>query len=944
MSTHFLLCDVQHAPSSNITSFCTATVNADGVLDDAFLCVKGASQGEAASDSYDVTRWQGGLQQEVAVWDSAACFAHLRSWLSGDSAVVTYDFAVYKELLRRVGGVPDLDSSLVVDCAWLSRVAYPDIAEKGLLARAAALGCETHLHEDGAWHAIYTLAKVYEVVTQKLSRLPTITLQVIAAAVPAQDALQRMIDQWIVDKLAASLEREKAWKVIDGLAFLPVEKTAAQDLSPHAQASGKVPTAVDLLADSLTLFRTSVTASADFPIEQRSGQERMMQAVASTLVDGGQLVVEAGTGTGKSLAYLLPAALYAERTQRRVVVSTHTIALQEQLRQKDLTLLSGNAPVTLRSAILKGRTHYLCMRKLSILTYTLQSLPERERDVALSMTVWLTETVHGDREELALAPAEQIVWSEVQSESESCIHKRCPFFRDCFYFRARTSAGAADIVVTNHSLVLSDLAAEHNLLPPYEHLIIDEAHHLEDQATRQLGAEVDDDTLRRSLERLGSSRGLGPELRRALARAMEHTDAPYQPYLTWIDRLLSVLNQVVQNTRDLFQAVTRWTGAEGASGERRIGKTNLAQTLYSPVQALAAQICENERVLAKLLSDLDALRTGIELDDVSYGRTEDVAGAVREVRAALAVVADVLLVRCAEDSFVGWVAWRIYRNERRMSLHLAPLSVAAVLRDQLFANKATVICTSATLSIGGDFSYFAERIGLTGPLFEESKEVLLIPSPFRYKEQSLLCVPTDLPEAKDALFERAVGEAIRTIAHDARGRTLVLFTSNQMLANIYRAQRFALQASGLRVLAQGIDDHRRSSLVDTFRREEQAVLFGVNSFWEGIDIRGDDLRCLIIVKLPFAVPTHPVAQARAEVLARAGKSPFHDYSVPQAVIRFTQGFGRLIRSEQDRGAVFVLDKRIVTTKYGRLFTRSLPGPRLAVGPLSELRVQARAYY
>lgn len=927
--------DTRRVQPSSIPSFDVASVSSTGLFEER-LCVV---RDDINDDTYRVTHGASDHPDIIEEqWKATDCVAYLHDMLKANMTIL-YDYERDREVWSAVQ-LTDAERSRMLDCAWLAHIAYPQLSFSGLHDLSDALALEPV--QDTSFNDTRILYGLYQTLVKRLQDLPTMSLQTLAAATVSNVAMQTLCNQWIVDKLTTHLDEQKQWKVIDRLAFIPASKDTGTD--ERMKEPVDRPTVEALYKESVELLRTSLTASADFPILRRSGQERMIGAVAESLVEGGQLIVEAGTGTGKSLAYLLPAALYALYTKQRVIVSTHTIALQEQLRRKDLALLSASLASPVRTAVQKGRTHYLCMRKLSILANAANSLTQPERDAALAITVWVTDTVAGDREELALTSLEQGFWFQVQSESESCIHKRCPFFRDCFYFRARAQAAAADIVVTNHSLILSDLATDHNLLPPYENLIIDEAHHLEDQATRQLGAEVQDDTFKRIQERVAGTRGLAPELRRAFLREIGNEKLELQPYVAWIEQALRILAEVTKTTHDLLQSVASWAGVATDSGEKRIGKATLANRSYQPVESYGKLICEQERALAKSLSDLDTLRTGIELDDLLFGRVEDVLGLFRELRAALNVAADVLLVRYSPDRFVGWVAWRNVRSHLRLSLHLAPLSVAQVLHDQLFVQKASVICTSATLAVDGDFSYFAERTGFSDETLAGTQKRLLVPSPFHYEKQALLCVATDLPEAKDPQFEQAVGEAIRAIATDARGRTLVLFTSNQMLANVYRTERRALQSSGLKVLAQGMHEYRRTSLVDAFRKEEQAVLFGVNSFWEGIDLRGDDLRCLIIVKLPFAVPTHPVAQARAEVLTQAGKSPFHDYSVPQAVIRFTQGFGRLIRSEQDRGAVFVLDRRLVTTSYGKLFLRSLPKPTIATGTLASLRVRARTYF
>jgi len=956
LPTILLLCKALDTPNGAVEHLSLLRFNQDSLVLAALYVTTVFEDATSRALHFQLTDEKATLVLEST--NSQAMWAYVSHFI-GNDPILTLDYHTYEQSLSQLmqdAGYSALSEDSRVDLSWLARLALPRLASYDLQTVSQALGLPDSIALDCTEQSYANhVLQLFCAVSARFKKLPLVTLQTIGLATLKNRALQSLLNEWQVAKFGIDLAVEDDWRVIDLVAFRPAVRNQSQergrqhyedssDEVRHAENGNTSvrQTAKSLAIDSLKLLQTGLASTTEFVLEQRPGQVTMLGAVASTLWQGGQLVVEAGTGTGKSLAYLLPAALFAKQTGKRVVVSTHTIALQEQLRQKDLTLLERAAPGLAVTAILKGRTHYLCMRKLSLHGKEAGALPDAERDATLRLLVWLTETETGDREEVSLSQREQPLWNEVQSETESCIHKRCVFFRDCYYFRARAVAANADIVVTNHSLVLSDLASEHSVLPPFSHVIIDEAHHLEDQATKQLGAEISVDGVRRILDRLAGPRGLVADLRRSFTRMIGQGHEELNSFVRWSEQSVRLSTEVQQAIVDTEQVVLRWAGR--VSCEKRIGKVIQESASFSSVRTAGETLYKLERELAALLAELETLRTGIELDDSLYGRTEDAAGSVRELRSALGVAADVLLARSSEDAFVGWVSIRAIRTMLRLSLHLAPLSVAAILRDQLFQKKDTVICTSATLSVAGDFSYFAERTGLNSDDLAESARTLVVQSPFHYKKQALLCVPTDLPEVKDANFEQATGRAIRQIASDAGGRTLVLFTSNQMLSSVYHAERQALLEAGLRVFAQGIADHRRTQLVDAFRNEERGVLFGVNSFWEGIDIPGDDLRCLIIVKLPFAVPTHPVAQARGELLTRAGHNPFRDYSIPQAIIRFTQGFGRLIRTERDRGTVFVLDKRIVTTSYGQLFLSSLPGPTVHTGPLSDLRKKALAFF
>jgi len=813
------------------------------------------------------------------------------------------------------------------------------------------------------YQAALNLAGRYVTWLEGLHALPHPTLEMLLAASDPMSPRYVVVQDALMRSMAGGVPLRGDQKLIDGLVFRSApQKLAARPDQPvpevpstshersavtdRGQPQPAPAQAVDLASRSIALLEAAFASPASGnPLERRAGQTMMMRAVANGLESGGHVIVEAGTGTGKSLAYLLPAAIYAREHGERVVVATHTTALQEQLRTKDLALLHAGAQNLVRTAILKGRNNYLCLRKLAARVRAVPVLAPNEQNATLTLAVWVGGTETGDREEVALLSDEQPFWTEVQSDTDSCIHKRCSFFRDCYYFRAKAAAASADIVVTNHSLILSDMGNDYGVLPPYEHLIIDEAHHLEDQATAQLGAEVTEYLLRRTLETVGGTRGLAADLRRTIAREIAQGQEQWQSFVALLDQVTRHCVEVDRVFTEVAAAVTRWIGATGEAAVRRIDPAIVQHAEYDSVTSSTLELVGVHKTVDTTSGQLQALRSEIEMtDDSLFGRFEDVSGELRKLSSLLAVIGDVLLARSDPEAYVGWVAVRSGRTNAAFSMHLAPLSVAKILRSELFDQKSSVICTSATLAVDADFTYFAERTGLSMTDDPNPPQTVVVPSPFHYKEQAVLCVVTDLADVRSEGFLVQAGHAITQLARDAGGRTLVLFTSHQMMQAVYRAEQARLSQAGLRLLAQGMDDHRRSRLVETFRTGERAVLFGVNSFWEGIDIRGDDLSCLIIVKLPFAVPSHPVVQARSERLQADGKDPFRDYSVPQAVIRFTQGFGRLIRSEHDRGAVFVLDKRIVTTSYGRLFLRSLPHPKVVVGPLQTARTQAREFF
>lgn len=887
---------------------------------------------------------------QLMMGDFGECWAVLRQQIGDHIVLVEQVESLRLQLqpwIEEAGYLP-LPEDCVMDCSWLLRVLVPENSDRKLGATVLHLGLsgDDGHGESHEMNELEALGCLSQWLLDRLTALPLYTLQTLTAATIDLPAMQKLFSSVLSSRMTDPVVHDDlSIKVLDGLAYKPVVLQTADEESTEPQESSEY--ATNLSNRSLHILRHVIGKTDRIHYERRMGQESMTKKVAQALVDDVHLVIEAGTGTGKSIAYLLPSVLFAKSHGERVVVSTHTIALQEQLYRQDLRVIEESLPFAFRAAVLKGRTHYLCLRKAAQYSRTLIGLPVAERDFMLSLMVWLTQTVAGDRAEIAMSGKEQEYWSNVQSETESCIGRRCTFFRDCYYFRARQSASEAYLVITNHSLVLSDLKADHRVLPPYQYLIIDEAHQLEDQATKQLGAEVSEDECRRLIDRL-TSRNMGQlgDIARELNHLAVQGHTELYPYSLVFDRMARVIVEIGTISQELFLQLKRFMEQHaGGRQEKRIDATVMDTPAFAILNPVMEKLATAHALLGKAVADYDRLITEIEVADNFFGRMEDALGRVRSLLNVSLIIMDVLYHQRQDGQLVGWVAVRPERSRVQVSLHLAPLVVAEVLKKELFEAKSAIIMTSATLSVAGSFSYFLDQVGLSELYRDERVSTCRVESPFSYKEQTLLCIPNDLPDTKDTqAFATSVGHSIMTIATAARGRTLVLFTANQMLTSVYYAQRDLLQKVGIRVLAQGLDDHRKSRLIDTFRAEERAVLFGVSSFWEGIDIPGEDLSCLIIVKLPFAVPTHPVTEARCDILTKQGRNPFREYSVPQAVIRFTQGFGRLIRSRSDRGVVFVLDKRVITTSYGGLFLRSLPGPQVLVGSLKKTEAAAIAFF
>jgi len=727
--------------------------------------------------------------------------------------------------------------------------------------------------------------------------------------------------RWSISGILAGLEGTgDAHTSSVGLTGLDLEQLSARLSSPEKRRAD--PALSDLREGKVAglLAQNGPFAKAFSGFEHRPEQEEMLTTVTKAMYHNQHLVVEGGTGVGKSMAYLLPAALFAISKGQRVVISTNTINLQEQLMNKDIPALtqvleeSGLVePGVLKAALLKGRANYLCLRRWNHLARS--ESPTIDDARLLSKTsVWMQNTVSGDRAEINLSGRDFGSWNHISAGEKGF----CPGLRDgspCFLRAARERAEQAHIVVVNHALLLSDLARGGGLIPEYQHLVIDEAHNLEDEATRQLGFSVSQDKLDEAWEpqirlttqirQATAAEGLASSIRQeseAAVSAVEGEGAKIRQIWArlWAEVERFQVNQKSGSSDNgpqmLITSQVRntqsWTDLHLAWENLDVGLQQAAQDvgrLHRFLESTKLPAAGDQPALimesANLMDDMETLREQFSS-----------------------------ILGNPMDDDIHWISNDQIRGNATVSLNSAPLDISSTLAAELFQHKDSVVLTSATLSTEGNFGYFKSRVGVGS-----DSEELLVGSPFDYQKAALLLIPEDMPPPNSDQYVDAMTRVLTDLGTTMKGRTMALFTSYASLRAVAQRLRAPLMGEGVQVLAQSIDGSAQQ-LMTRFAEEPESVLLGTASFWEGVDMPPGLLKALVLTRLPFAVPTDPIVKARSDQY----DSPFNQYSVPQAVLRFRQGFGRLIRNKEDRGTIVIMDNRITAKNYGSSFLKSIP--------------------
>ncbi len=775
-----------------------------------------------------------------------------------------------------------------------------------------------------------------------------------------------------------------------GFAIVDNDATRVYVVTEVPARTSDAPIALDALAETLGPngpIAVHMQAAGGFGYEDRPAQRDMASAVARAFNDKGIALLEAGTGVGKSLGYLVPALRWAAANDERTIVSTATITLQEQLYTKDLPFLAGAlGDQDVQFALLKGWRNYVCLQRLEQAAAAGASLFDEAGARELEVIVgWTKHTADGTVADLATPPRPD-VWDEVAAEPDLCGRLKCPHYDSCFLFDARRRASLADVVVVNHHLLLADVAvrrAANNwddaaVLPSYRRVIIDEGHHLEDAAASHLGASVTRRGLTRlfgRLERRGN-KGLLPVLATRLAASSDLLSTASLDLVR--ERLAPATHRAREHGQRMFDLLQELLETQPPGGGMRLESAFANHPIWSG--GLDAAFTGLLREIALVNDGLRLVRERIESDEKKAEELSTTIGELRGVGRRLENAADSLTqaIRPAAGGapMVRWLELSGRPGpERNVSAHAVPLDLAPILRADLFDRVQTAVVTSATLATNGGFDFLRQRLGLVdeplaglpavadggangtdvedapaGPAVAKRKRVrsvhtAVFPSPFDYARQALLVVPTDLPAPNEnaAAHADAVHMQLRDLVHASDGGVFALFTSHRDVRNAAAWWRDQGLDGRWPLLVHG-EDEARDVLLRRFREAGRAVLMGTASFWEGVDVPGRALRALLIAKLPFRVPSEPMVAAQCEAIEARGGNPFIEFMLPHASLRLKQGFGRLVRTAADRGVVVLSDPRVVTKRYGRGLLNALPPARRVVAAWPEIRTQIEAFY
>ncbi len=822
---------------------------------------------------------------------------------------VLFDLGFLQEELQ-MAGLEGFYGS-VIDTVELARILFPTVDSYKLSDLAVKEGLN-HDRPHQADSDAYVTAELLLILLEKLKSFPEVTIRSLSRlSAGLKSDIYLLLDEILMQKEKAVEEYLRGIEVYRGIALKKIDFSETVTNSQNVYFPQELEEKQKILQKAVPSF------------ELRTGQIEMMDAIYDAFTNQCHALIEAGTGIGKTLAYLIPAAFYSKETQKRVVISTYTTQLQQQLLTKDLTILSDVCGFQIKAILLKGRNHYINLARFE------RSLRDEDDNYDTTLTkmqilVWLMETQTGDFDELNLSSGGVLYWNKIKNVPVTFSQSKHWDSRD-FYLKARKNAEEANLIITNHSMLLMDLVSEEASIPAYEYIVLDEAHHFEEVAGKFYGKALDYLSLRLMINKLGQyDHG---HLFRKLENIMEKLNGTLK-----IKVPTRKLNETIINlqyeTDELFSAVTIF-----AKRKKRQNSTNnkiqvmLSQTDSSTEWKSLVAVAERFSFLVKdvivaIEDRVDFIGNKKEmLGEEEKSILEEISILLKELGNIRVRAKEIFLYPNSQG--ICWIETDLRSVQNMTTVYRRPVHVANQLKNDFFLKKKSVILTSATLTVNQTFSYIKRALGIDDFSIIEKQ----IQSPFNYQEQVQLIIPEDLPDIKTVPEEEyiaAITEHIISIAEASGGRMLTLFTSHEMLKKTYELIKESGLLDDFALIAQGITAGSRSRLTRSFQRFEKAILFGTSSFWEGIDIPGEDLSCLVIVRLPFSPPDEPITAAKRDLILQQGGNPFNELSLPEAVLRFKQGFGRLVRSSTDRGIVFVFDRRIITTTYGQSFLRSIP--------------------
>jgi len=844
----------------------------------------------------------------------------------GDAPVIGHYIKFDAEFLARHGA---LRSHLLIDTYDLAAVLLPRAPRYNLTSLTTESGIDLE-HAHRALDDAKAAALLYWDLWLRALQLPYETLQEIVTAAQGLNWQAEPVFRAALAEVRPPLQAKP--QDLSGRALFGPPPKDDKPLRPNDHLN-------QLSTDEVTaIIDEGGALSQAIPnFDRRPQQIEMARAVTDAFNRGQHILIEAGTGTGKSIAYLVPAILWAVTNNQRVVISTNTINLQEQLINKDLPILQQALNTPFRAAVLKGRSNYLCPRRLAAIRRRKPTSVDELRTLA-KILVWLLESQTGDRGEISLrGPIENITWQRLSAEDEGCLLDRCRSIMGgvCPFYKARKAAESAHLLVVNHALLLSDAASDNRVLPEYTSLVIDEGHHLEDAVTNSFSFRLDEATLRRRLADLGgpTSGLLGDVMRSAQAAAPEKEIKKLSRGVSAISDATKLMDHHIGSLFAGFQSVVDSLDQSSASDyvtQIRVVEAIRDRDSFTQLQEHWQHLKEFFDAVSHAMQQLTEALARLEQYDLP-----DYNDLVNSTAAAYRYLQETnnQLHSFIAEPDANMIYWITVGRDRftGISIHAAPLHIGPKVEKHLWHTKETIILTSATLQTRGGFDYIRERLNA------QHVATLEVGSPFNYRESTLLYIPTDIPEPTDRHhYQQAVERGIVELAAALNGRVLALFTSYAQLRQTAQAITPRLALGNIAVYDQS-DGSSRQALLDGFISAEKAVLLGTRSFWEGVDIPGQDLSALVIVRLPFAVPTDPIFAARSETYTNS----FNEFAIPDAILRFRQGFGRLIRSSTDRGIVTVFDRRIISKGYGMHFLEALPECHIEHGLLSGLPAAAQ---